>query len=298
MSSGDLAADRRFDYARNLQLRGDLAAASELFQQAVELAPGFASAWFALGDLSEKQGDAAGAVAAFGRARDADLRDRNGAALRLMRLGAAQLAPMSPGYVAVLFDQYAPGFEASLVGELGYRGPALLVEAVMAARSGARFPRAIDLGCGTGLAARAFAARTDNVVGIDLSAGMIAQARATGLYAELDVADAVDGLRRRADGSADLVLAADMMIYLHDLAPLLREAARVLAPGGLLAFTAESHDGDGVILGAGLRYAQSASYLRALIAAAGLALLHCDDASIRSENNAPVPSLVLVAAKP
>ena len=302
MSSGDLAADRRFDYARNLQLRGDLAAASELFQQAVELAPGFASAWFALGDLSEKQGDSAGAVAAFGRARDADLRDRNGAALRLMRLGAAQLAPMSPGYVSMLFDQYAPRFEAALVGDLGYRGPALLFKAVLSVRASARkpafFKRAIDLGCGTGLAARAFAAHTGRVVGIDLSAGMIAQARATGLYAELDVADAVDGLRRRADGSADLVLAADMMIYLHDLAPLLREAARVLAPGGLLAFTAETHEGDGVILGAGLRYAQSASYLRALIAGVGLTLLHCDDASIRSENNAPVPSLVLVAAKP
>jgi ABC-type phosphate/phosphonate transport system substrate-binding protein len=45
LSSGDLVADRRFDFARDLQLKGDLAAAADLLQQATDLAPGFASAW-------------------------------------------------------------------------------------------------------------------------------------------------------------------------------------------------------------------------------------------------------------
>jgi predicted TPR repeat methyltransferase len=68
-SSGDMVADRRFDYGRDLQVRGDLAAAVDLFTQATELAPGFASAWFALGDTSEKLGDTAAAIAAFRRAQ-------------------------------------------------------------------------------------------------------------------------------------------------------------------------------------------------------------------------------------
>ena len=86
---------------------------------------------------------------------------------------------------------------------------------------------------------------------------MIERARATGLYAELDVADMVRGPARQAGRSADLILAADAMVYVADLAPLLAEVARVLAPGGLLAFTLETHDGEGVMLGEGLRYAHA-----------------------------------------
>ena len=127
LSSGDLMADRRFDFARDLQLKGDLAAAADLLLQATELAPDFASAWFTLGEIRELLGEREGAIAAFRTARDADPGDRNGAGLRLMRLGAADLAGMRPTYVTALFDQYAPKFEAALVDDLGYRGPALLL---------------------------------------------------------------------------------------------------------------------------------------------------------------------------
>ena len=53
---------------------------------------------------------------------------------------------------------------------------------------------------------------------------MIEQARATGFYAELEVADMVQGLRGKPDASADLILAADAMVYVADLAPVLAEA--------------------------------------------------------------------------
>ena len=54
LSCGDLVADRRFDFARDLQLKGDLAAAADLLLQAAELAPGFASAWFTLGNATRR----------------------------------------------------------------------------------------------------------------------------------------------------------------------------------------------------------------------------------------------------
>jgi predicted TPR repeat methyltransferase len=257
LSSGDMIADRRFEFARDLQLKGDLVAAADLLLQATELAPNFASAWFTLGELREQLGEREAAIAAFRRACAADPEDRHGASLRLMRLGAAAVASMPQAYVQALFDQYAPRFEAALVDDLGYRGPALLFKAVLSVRAGARkpafFKRAIDLGCGTGLAATAFAREVDRFIGIDLSPRMIERARATGLYAELEVADMVEGLRGKLDAGADLILAADAMVYVADLAPVLGEVTRVLAPGGLLAFTAETHDGDGVRIGQGLR---------------------------------------------
>jgi predicted TPR repeat methyltransferase len=301
LSSGDLMADRRFEFARDLQLKGDLPAAADLLLQAIELAPNFTSAWFTLAGIREELGEHDAAVAAFQRAQASDTNDRHGAGLRLMRLGAEPVAGMPQAYVQTLFDQYAPRFESSLVDDLGYRGPELLFKAVLSVRSAARkpafFKRAIDLGCGTGLAAAAFACGVDDFIGVDLSPRMIERSRATGLYAELDVADMLQGLRARPDASADLILAADAMVYVADLAPVLVEAARVLAPGGLLAFTTETHDGDGVVIGHGLRYAHGATYVRAVVEAAGLKLPLLEDRSARNEDNAPVPGLVAVAAK-
>src|SRR5258705_2974592 len=225
LSSGDLVADRRYDFARDLQLRGDLPAAADLLLQAIELAPNFVSAWFTLGEIREQLGERAAPIAAFKRARAADPQDRHGSSLHLMRLGAEPLSGMPRAYVQVLFDQYAPRFESSLVDDLGYRGPALLFRAVLSVRSTSRKPaffrRGIDLGCGTGLAAAVFAKEVDHFTGIDLSPRMIDLARASGHYAELEVADIAQGLRGKPDASADPVLAADAMGYVADLAPVL-----------------------------------------------------------------------------
>jgi predicted TPR repeat methyltransferase len=300
-SSGDLLADRRYEFARDLQLKGDLPASADLLEQAIELAPNFTSAWFTLGEIREQLGQHDAAIAAFRRAQESDSGDLHGAAVRLMRLGAEGLGEMPKGYVQALFDQYAPRFEAALLGDLGYRAPQLLFKAVIAVRNAAKkpafFKRAIDLGCGTGLGAGAFHKEVDHFIGIDLSPGMIEEARATGLYEELVVGDMVEGLRARPDASANLLLAADAMCYVGDIAPILMEAKRVLAPGGVFAFTLETHRGDGVVLGLGLRYAHAAEYVRGQIVGAELALAHLEQASPRNEDNEPVQGLVVVAAK-
>jgi predicted TPR repeat methyltransferase len=301
LTSGDLVADRRYEFARDLQLKGDLAAAADLLRQATDLAPGFASAWFTLGEIRDELGERDAAIAAFEKARDADPQDRHGASLWLMRLGAQELSAMPQAYVRTLFDQYAPKFESALVDDLGYRGPALLFKAVLAARRAVRKPAffkcAIDLGCGTGLAASAFAREVDRFIGIDLSPRMIEKARLCALYAELEVADMLQGLRGKADASADLILAADAMVYVADLIPVLSEARRVLVAGGLVAFTVETHGGEGVIIGEGLRYAHAAPYVRGALKSAGLSLSQFEDLSARNEDNSPVPGLVVVAAR-
>jgi len=111
------------------------------------------------------------------------------------------------------------------------------------------------------------------------------------------VADMLQGLLAREDACADIIVAADAMVYVADLAPVLADAARVLAPGGLFAFTAETHDGEGVVIGQGLRYAHAAAYVRAVVESAGLKLSLLEDRSARNEDNAPVPGLVAVATK-
>jgi len=297
ISSGDLIADRRYAIARELERRGELAAAADVLAQALERAPGFCVAWFALADVRERLGDRLGAGEAFRRALALDPEDAQGAGLRLARLQARN-APMPPAYVRTPFDQYAPRYDHALVAALAYRAPRLLrdaVERTQAARGRPfRFRRMLDLGCGTGLAGEAFARCCDTMAGIDLSPAMIEQARRKNLYRDLLVADLNEALGREQE-PADLIVAADAFVYLADLAPVCRAAARVLEGGGLFAFTTETHDGAGVVLSEKLRYAHSAEHVRGALEAAGLCVLTLVVASPRTENAVPVPGLVVIA---
>jgi predicted TPR repeat methyltransferase len=301
VTSGNMTADLRYEFAQQYFKRGDLDAAADVMAQAVELAPHFAAAWFALGEINDARGKREEAIAAFRKARDHDRDDRHGASLHLMRLGAETMGAMPEAYVRTLFDQYAPQFNRALLETLNYRGPRVLRDAIREALKAEgrdeQFRRAIDLGCGTGLAARAFARTAGEIVGYDLSPGMIEQARQLKLYDRLEVADMVQALRSEADGSADLIFSADAVVYLSDLMPLFSEVGRVLAEDGLFACTLETHDADGVILGAGLRYAHNADYIVDALKRAGMTQLHAARVSTRDESGVPVPGLVVVACR-
>jgi predicted TPR repeat methyltransferase len=302
VSSGDLIADRRYKWALDQAARGDLSGAADVLVQTVELAPRFATAWFALGAIRDQLGDTGGAITAFTQARDADPEDYHGARLQLARLGSGDTTPaMTETYVRRLFDQYAGRYDAALTERLNYRGPALIraaVESVMRqAGRPMRFGSMLDLGCGTGLGGAAFRHAVDWLVGVDLSAAMIAQAGTKGLYDRLVCAELT---RFIADAAADsgtyhLVVAADVFVYVNDLGPIVAGVARVLAPDGLLTFSVETHSGDGAKLLPTLRYAHGEAYVRGVLGTARLTPAHIAAASVRSEKGVPVDSLVVVA---
>src|ERR1700727_238519 len=131
VSSGDLIADRRYKWALDHAAQGDMSGAADILAQTVELAPRFATAWFALGAIRDQLGDHDGAVTAFEQARDADPEDYHGARLQLARLGAGETTPaMTEAYVRRLFDQYAARYDTALTERLAYRGPAVLLGAI------------------------------------------------------------------------------------------------------------------------------------------------------------------------
>jgi len=299
LTSGDLIADRRYLWAMDHLTLGDLAGAAEVLLQAIEIAPEFATAWFALGTIRDKQGDWSAAIAAFQKARDADKDDYHGARLQLARLGADETTPdMTATYVRRLFDQHAPRFDDSLLNRLAYSAPQKLLAAVTAAAGGKlRLGSMLDLGCGTGLGGAAFRPLVDWLVGVDLSPAMIARAAAKGLYDRLVTAELKEALDDEIAARANyhLVLAADVFVYVNDLGPIVNAIAQVVAPEGVVAFTVETHSGAGVKLLPTLRYAHGESYIRGVLAGAGLASAHLAPASIRSERGIPIDSLVVVA---
>jgi predicted TPR repeat methyltransferase len=302
VSSGDLIADRRYKWAIEQAGRGDFVAAADILAQTVELAPTFATAWFALGAIRDRLGDRDGAIAAFAKAKDNDPDDYHGARLQLARLGAGVATPaMSDAYVRRLFDQYAGRYDTALTERLAYRGPALLREAVVAVARKAgrplRFANMLDLGCGTGLAGAAFRPLADRLTGVDLSPAMIAQAKSKNLYDRLVTADIGDFLNGETESGRtyDLVLAADVLVYVNDLAPIATAVARLLQPGGIFAFTVETHAGEGVTLLPTLRYAYAEDYIQRTLTAAGLQAASVSSAAVRSEKGVPVAGLVAVA---
>jgi len=300
-SSGDLIADRRYAMARDFFARGESTAAADLLAQALEAAPRFVAAWFALGEARAALGCRAEAIAAFQEVCALDPEDRLGAGLHLVRLGAMPAGDMPAAYVRTLFDQYAARFDTALTEGLAYRGPQVLLDAVAAACAAERrpmeFATMLDLGCGTGLAGATFRRRVQRLTGVDLSPAMIAAAQAKGIFDRLETGELVSFLHAeaRADAQYALIVVADVFAYFAWLPSVLTAAARVLAPSGLIAFTVETHTGDDVILGDKLRYAHGAAHVRAAIAAARLTLLSLTEASTRTEAGVAVPGLAVVA---
>lgn len=262
------------------------------------------AALFDEGCARAEAGDRAGAAAAFRAALALDPEDRGGVALRLAAIGAAPPPPKaSPLYIRMLFDEHAEAFESCLVEDLGYRVPTAM-RALLAARAPGPHRTAIDLGCGTGLVGAEIAPMCERLVGVDLSPGMLRRAAVRGVYRQLVLSDAVDALvawRAARRGPVDLVLAADMLIYLGDLAPLFAAAARVIRAGGHLVVSTETRleghpPGWDYAVEDG-RYAHSERYLRERLVAAGFVLAALEVVAVRAQAGTPVPGHLALARR-
>ena len=114
-------------------------------------------------------------------------------------------------------------------------GEAEVEQAIVRLTGRRRFASMLDLGTGTGRMLELFADRIDRGIGIDISHIMLAHARAKLSMAGLAHCQVRHGDITRLSqdtASADLVLLHQVMHYFDDPRPVLREAARVLAPGG------------------------------------------------------------------
>lgn len=301
-SSGDLLADRRYEWGVGALKDRDFEGAADLFRQVIEIAPNWAPAHLSLGDALLGLGEGSGAQAAWGRAARLDASGVLGAELKIAALGAGAPPSEAPReYVRALFDEYAPRFDSHLRERLAYRGPELLLAAIERACeiTGREFwfDRALDLGCGTGLMAAELANRVDSMNGCDLSPVMIEGAHLSGKYSHLHVADVGDYLASQGDDSSDLVVAADVFVYIGDLEAIFANCARVVQSGGLFAFSVQRGEGANWSVGADLRFAHSRAYLEGLASAHGFAVAIMDDASTRKDAGVDVPGLVAVLAR-
>jgi len=216
---------------------------------------------------------------------------------------AIKTAPRSdPGYVRHLFDQFSADYDARMIGQLAYAAPQILFDLaalVMPGRAGATIKKSLailDMGCGTGLAGAVFKPLAARLDGVDLSPAMIAKARARGIYDDLRVADLQNALAA-AGPQYDLILAADTLVYLGDLALVFEAACRRLSPDGYFLFTVEKAEGTGFELGPKRRWRHSEVYLRTLAQRFGFGVAGLVAAAPRREANHPVEGFAVALTR-
>jgi predicted TPR repeat methyltransferase len=216
-------------------------------------------------------------------------------------LGTEEVTKASREYVCALFDDCASRFD-EILARLNYRGPEILMQAL---REAAAKPPAdwdiLDVGCGTGLSGAALKPLARRLVGVDLSAGMLALARDRGVYDELVEAELIDFLTTTTD-RFDAVTASDVLTYIGDLSDFFQFGARVLKPGGLIAAVVEALDGAAAgqpfRLNPSGRFCHKPQYLRDQMERQGLSIVCFREVVMRWEADQPVSSLLAVGCAP
>ena len=310
---------------------GDVDGAIDLLAHARELAPGFAPIHLALGGAYAAAGfddlavgameaaikiDATSTVPlerlakhhilmrrsreAIGLLRRVLRRDPSHAQARFLLAGLtgerSEVVDAPPSdWIADLFNTYAGSFDRHLTEELQYAVPAsltALIAGLGVAADASR--RVVDLGCGTGLAGVELRGYARTLIGSDLSARMIARARHRAIYDELQCEDLTATLARERE--VDLIVAADVFIYVGPLEATFAACATALRPGGLLAFSVERGD-DAVALRPTLRYAHSDAYVRGLASTHGYTVERAEASVLRVDNGEPVHGMLYVLSR-
>ena len=133
------------------------------------------------------------------------------------------------------YDQWASNYDQDLDHDFGYIGPRKTAEIL--AKHVSTGARVLDAGAGTGLMGRELAALGFiDIVAMDMSNGMLEEARKKGVYREFDrmvMGDPLD----YATGSFDAVVSVGVLTVGHAPASSLDEIIRVTRPGGHVVFT-------------------------------------------------------------
>jgi predicted TPR repeat methyltransferase len=222
-------------------------------------------------------------------------------AIALFMLGAVKgenrLDRAPDEVVRKMFDQFAPNFEHRL-GQLEYRVPRLVEDVLRRRLELTGKLVVLDGGCGTGLCAPVLRPYAANLTGVDLSSGMLALARKTGLYDELAEAELTSYLSENKQ-AFDLVIFADTLCYFGDLAGVITATAGALRTGGTAVFTVERAAGGGELPPYRLyphgRYSHTETYVRSVLVAAGFSAIETEHQTLRLEIGRDVAGLMVAA---
>src|SRR5689334_585876 len=260
------------------------------YDKALALDRNLAQAWSARGGILKDQKRLDEAVECFrealARGGDAELNAYFLASL----VGRDAPASAPQRYVQSLFDDYADTFDEHLVSVLRYDAHRFLADNLRGVGP-ERFSAALDLGCGTGLCGPLVKPLVQRLDGVDLSPLMLDRARALGVYEHLVQGDLVEHLRNTPQ-TYDLVLSADVFIYVGDLEPVFAGVKRVIHRAGVFCFSVEEADDQQTFqLNMHQRYAHSERYVRRLAERHGFEIVKTLRHAIREDQSETIAGL-------
>lgn len=272
---------------------GDVAKAMPIYEAVLDKNPQHENAAHNLATLylQEKQFE----QSLYYYQRAADLNPQNLTAKHMSDALKGDVVEKAPrAYVESLFDQYAPSYNTHVKGVLQYQVPQhirRLLTPYMQKLSAQSV--GIDLGCGTGLMAPYVQDVIGKLIGVDVSLSMLKVAEEQGGYDTLIHNDIVEALKDFKK-EVDLMVAADVFVYLGQLESLFEASASALRPQGLFAFSIEVSETASVQLKHSGRFAHSIEYIQKLSEQYGFALLASEACALREDEGRPIQGQVFV----
>ena len=252
------------------------------YQCAITINPNYTEALHNLGVILKDQGKLDEAATLYERVLALD--PTHPSARHMLAALRGETTEMAPAkYVKVLFDRYSSNYDHHLMEKLQYNTPALLRQALQSLFShDLHFQNAIDLGCGTGLAGTEFREMAARLSGIDISPKMIEEAEKKDIYDVLVVGNIMEFLNNASE-KYDLFIAADVFLYIGNLAPLFTSIRTRSSIGAYLVFSTESsHEKEYVLRQTG-RYAHSRNYIQSLAKDHRCIVEKCQSGGLRKE---------------
>lgn len=285
-----------FDLGCDFAARGQWMDALFRFRVAAYFAPDYPKLWYNLGCCYYRTGNRVKAVEALKKALTQNPQHTE-ARFMLAALAPELLAPadrptrLPPEMIREFFSARADSYDID-EAQSQYQGGKVAYDVLVPLLKTAA-PRVVDLGCGTGIAARPWRESAATITGVDLTPAMLALAEKAShankkLFDTLlteDLATLIVGL---VASSFDVALVVNVVPFLGELTGLFRNAAAALAPGGALLITTEpfADAGFGLSPESG-RFGHSAEYVTQTAKAAGLTLAKTLSLALYAENETP-----------
>lgn len=268
------------------------------FTRVLELKPGDSIANAEMGRVLYRTGRIDQAIVMYREWLETD--PGNSIAQHMLAAFTGEAAPSraSDNYVRATFDSFAGSFD-EVLDQLRYRAPSLIGELLDRDLPAADASLMIaDAGCGTGLCGEFLRPRAKRLVGIDLSPGMLARARARDKYDDLVEAELSAWLGRQRH-AYDVIVSADTLCYFGALDAVIAGAATALKSGGLLVFTVEkaAEDVREHKLEPSGRYSHAGEYVRHSVAGARLTVNDIDPVVLRREKGQDVAGWLVSARR-
>lgn len=172
-----------------------------------------------------------------------------------------ETAPIS--HIEDMFDKYAKDFDMSLVNDLQYNAPKLIIDKLFEIKKNKDFGNVIDFGCGTGLVGEKIKDYCSRLIGVDISKKMLLEAKKKNVYNKLLNVDIITFLKNEKL-NYNLFIFADVFIYvgkLNEIFQLIKSKNNV---SGSLIFTIELNENKDFFLEKSGRFSHSQMYIENL----------------------------------